>query len=474
MLVAVIKGPTLADVSDQMLKAKSYTEAFEWRLDYFDSLDMAELKKLRGSLSLPVIFTLRKESHGGVFSGRESKRLKLIEELATLRPDYIDVEYDVEEGFFKKLRDISPSSQIIVSYHDFKKTPDDLDSLLESMQKGVMAIYKIACMANSTLDMLRMLIFTKKASATHKVAGISMGECGNPSRALGPVVNSAICYSSYEKEENALFQISLEELHQIYHFSSLNSSTKIYALLGDPVDKSPGHIFHNRIFGEKKINGVYVKLRLPPEEVPKFFELIKELPFKGFSVTIPLKELVFPYLHHVDPVAAAIGAVNTINIQDGKLSGYNTDAPGALDAIEARLNVRRKILVLIGAGGSARAVAYEATRRGARVLIVNRNEERALKLAEEFGCEGYSLAEMPRLAKDGYDILFNSTPVGRLGDELPIAADLILPTALVMDAIINPANTPFLTVAKEKGCTCIYGYEMFQNQGLLQQEIWKQ
>ncbi len=465
MLIAVIKGPTISACKLQIEKAKPYAEAIELRLDHFTSLQ--EIETLKKLIDVPVIFTLRRKDQGGAFEGTEEKRLSLIEKLAALHPEYIDLEFDVASSFFHKMREKFPEIQLIVSYHDFEKTPRDLFSLLQKMQKPFFAIYKIACTANSASDLLRMLSFIQEASREQRVAGISMGEYGAPSRVLSKVVGNSLHYASVEKEENALYQMTLQELCEIYRFHEITSKTAVYALLGDPVGQSVGHVFHNKIFREKKIDAVYVKCQVQKGHLKEFFSHMNALPFRGFSVTMPLKEEAFLLATKRSPDAEAIKAVNTLVYNKGKLYGDNTDAPGALDAIEAVEGVRGKTLVVLGAGGAARAIAHEAIKRGARVYILNRTREKGEALARELGCSAAAIKDL-----SSYDILVNATPLGMKGEAHFFPAQNLHPSAVILETVYHPTITPLLAAAQEKGCRCIFGYEMFARQAHLQQKIW--
>ena len=139
--------------------------------------------------------------------------------------------------------------------------------------------------------------------------------------------------------------------------------------------------------------------------IREFFELISHLPFGGFSVTIPLKELVYSLMDEITPIGKAVGAINTITFRDGKAIGTNTDALGALNAIEKHGAVKGEKFAILGAGGTARAICYEAKRRGAVISVFNRTPERAKTLAKEFNAVGYSLGEF---SIHPYDILVNT------------------------------------------------------------------
>jgi 3-dehydroquinate dehydratase/shikimate dehydrogenase len=325
-------------------------------------------------------------------------------------------------------------SQLILSYHNFEHTPDNLEQILEAMQRVSRAkFYKIATMTRSSLDALKMLLFMRKNPG---VIGICMGELGHLTRILGPVVGCPIMYTS--SSNPILGQIPLDVLLDVYHFHKLNMETPLYGLIGDPVSQSPGHLYHNL---QMQGRGVYVKIPLKSSELSSFFQYARELPFQGLSVTIPHKEAVVPFLDEMDEEARKIGAVNTICFTDGKLQGYNTDGRAALQLMG---QVKGKKVFILGAGGAARAVAYTATEKGAEVTIWNRTRERAQRLAEEFGCS-YGLIE-------NYDILVNTTPL-----PMPIKPQGLCPGARVIDLCL-----------KTQG-----GLEVYFTQAELQRILWK-
>lgn len=399
----------------------------------FDVYPFAEMPKL------PWILTLRRQAHIS-----EEERLSKIEKALELGCAYCDLETDTDPIFIAKMAKKFPQVKFIGSYHNFETMPD-LDDLLQSMKNPHFAIYKIAVTPHSTPEMLRLMLFAKKAQVPLSVMG--MGPFGRPSRILAPIMGSVLNYAGLQ-EDLQLHRDSLQTLIDVYRFRQLNRETLIYALIGDPVEQSPGHLFHNAHF---KHNAVYVKMRLRPDELPSFLELMQQLSFGGLSVTMPLKEAIVPYFTEMAP----IGAINTVV----RNQGMNTDGPGALNAIAKHTSVRGKRLAILGAGGTARAIAHEAVKRGAIVSIYNRTIERAYQLAAEFGCTGHGLDEL----KD-YDILVNTIPAYMVRE--------ILPTATVMDVIYAPRETPLLQAAKRAGCHCIYGEEMFIEQALLQQSAF--
>ncbi len=439
MICTVITGPSFQEAQKQ-IEASIHANAdlVELRLDSFTSLNIKALEQLRISYSIPMIFTL--------------KNHKSPKEILPLNPEFIDLELD--NPFIAQV----PPNQLILSYHNFTHTPQDLDIIYEEMLKTPAAFYKIAVQANHTIEALRLLCWIKKKN-DKKIIAISMGKQGQISRILAPVMGCPFTYASLDKE-NTLGQLPIQTLLKQYHHKQLNPQTALYGLIGDPVEQSISNYTHNAFIRVHDQNAVYIKMQIDPLNLLDFFRYAKELDFKGLSVTMPLKEEIMPYLDVIDTQALRIGAVNTIKFEHGKTIGYNTDGMGALNAIEKKKAVRGKQIVILGAGGTAKAIAYEAKKRGAFVTLVNRNQERAQKVAERLECRS---GEM----QPGYDILINSTPV-----KMPIVEDKIQ-NALIMDVGIKSKESPFLQTALNKGCPVVHGIEMFKEQALGQYAIWK-
>lgn len=377
------------------------------------------------------------------------KQLKMAEQFCDgieLRKDLLKQEIEAPEGFILTTnsgQSTLSNGQTLSSYHNFEETPEDLEEILAALPKA--DFYKICTMANQTTDSLRMLCFVKDRP---NVAGTCMGELGQITRILGPVAHNPFTFAALGSEA-ALGQLQAQELVETYHFHKLSPSTKIYGLIGNPIKQSPSHKTHNAYFRDNDIDAVYVRMLLEEEELPLFFPLAKELGIQGLSVTIPFKEKVLPFLDEVEGDAKEIGAVNTIAFED-KVCGSNTDAPGALDAIELRRQVLGKHCVILGAGGTAKAIAFEAQRRGATVSILSRR----------FG----NLDQVPT-----YDILINTTSV-----PCPIDLETLQPRKIVMDVNVAHTDTPLMLRAKALGCRLVYGREMFKRQALGQFAKWDQ
>ena len=462
MLVVSLRGE-LDQIKKKIDEIQNQADALEFRLDLMTFKNFKELLTLRQSISLPLILTVK---------ARNALPKKTWSDYLSLEPTYIDF----DALYLARYPHLASAIPIISSYHDFKKTPDDLFSILSQMQKTPAAIYKIATYAQSSLDALRMLIFVDQMRKKGVcLAGMCMGAKGVITRILAPVVDSLLTYASYSfLGQTAPGQLPISQLKEIYHFYTLDSKTLIYALIGDPIDQSLGHIYHNKKFTLLKHHAIYIKVPLQPQELPLFFSLIDLLPFQGMSVTMPLKDKVIPYLHAIDPKLQAICAVNTLAKTKEGWRGWNTDALGALDAIEMKRKVRGKRVLIVGGGATARALAFETHARGGKVIIANRSYQKAKHLAKQVKGKGYALTKLSSLCQRGYDILMHATPVGMIphSDHSLFHKDWLLKKSLVFDVIYNPKKTLLLRDAKDRGCVVVYGDAMYKRQAAWQTKIW--
>ena len=436
-------------------------DLIELRLDYFAKIDLAQIRLFIKQQQKPVIFTLRKKSQGGFYRGTEEERLQLLAQLADLNPAYMDLEYNIPTSWIKELERKHPSIKWIISYHNFTETPENLENLFQKMQQTPAHLYKIAVMSKNILDTLRLLIWLKE-SGRKNVIGISMGSVGEPGRILAPFLGSPFTYASLHEEENiAPGQLSYHELKRYTTFVH----PTFYGLIGNPISLSPGHLVHNEIMAKEKLNALYVKMTVTLEELPSFMLLIKQLNFRGLSVTMPLKEAILPFIDSLSPDAKEIGAVNTLLIENGKIKGFNTDGKGAILALKKHTSLAGKKVIIIGAGGTAKAILYEVKKAGAEVILINRDANRGKRVAELFNVPFLELAKV--CLKSPYDILINATP-----HPAPIDPESILPETFVMDVNTQHKDTAFLQAAQSRKCKIVSGYEMFLQQAAMQREIW--
>jgi shikimate dehydrogenase len=259
---------------------------------------------------------------------------------------------------------------------------------------------------------------------------------------------------------------------------------KKIAIIGDPVSHSLSPAMQNAAFRARKLPFRYSKKRLTSSQLPSFLKALKKGHYRGLNVTVPYKEAVMTYLDEITPTARLIGAVNTILVEDGNLKGFNTDGEGYLRSLkkETGFSLRGKHVVILGAGGAARAIVVACLSQGVQGLtLANRTLGRARKLALEFQkkfprilIRAVSLKSKilePVFKKT--DLLINTTSAGLKKEPFPPLPLRLLPKrALVSDIVYKPALTPLLSEAKKKGKRTHPGLGMLLHQGALAFEIW--
>jgi shikimate dehydrogenase len=255
----------------------------------------------------------------------------------------------------------------------------------------------------------------------------------------------------------------------IDNVSRVDGKTRVYGILGRPVAHSLSPAIHNAAFGHLGINGVYVAF--PVTALPQAIAGLRGLAIGGVSVTIPFKEEIIPLIDELDPRAAKIGAVNTLVNRDGRLSGYNTDWLGAVTALKAKISLNGRHVLILGAGGASRAIAYGIIAAGGRVTLTDVDQPRAAALVKDLGGESIPL---DALADSPAAILVNATPVGMVPDidGIPINPDLLNRFEVVMDIVYQPLATRLLEEARARGCATIDGLQMLIHQATAQFELW--
>jgi 3-dehydroquinate dehydratase/shikimate dehydrogenase len=312
------------------------------------------------------------------------------------------------------------------------------------------------------------------------MVGFCMGDLGVPSRVLCGKYGAPFSYAAFNRERIlAPGQLSLEELRDVYHYDDVNVDTEIFGVIGDPVAHSLSPLIHNTAFRHSKMNRVYLPFRVPLEDLKSFFKEMEWLKIKGLSVTIPHKEATVECVQQADGAVRIVGALNTMMRRDGDWEGHNTDYRAAMASLEAKLGAQAgdsaplsgKQVLVMGAGGVARAIAFGLVRRGALVTITNRNKDRGSNLARDVGCR---YVEWPRRMATLSDVLINCTPVGMFPevDDIPIPPGYLREGMVVFDTIYNPENTLLIKEARVRGCIVVSGVDMFVRQAILQFQIF--
>jgi shikimate dehydrogenase len=249
----------------------------------------------------------------------------------------------------------------------------------------------------------------------------------------------------------------------------INGHTKIFGILGRPVAHSLSPVMHNAAFRHLGINAVYVAF--PVTDLASAVSGLRGLAIGGASVTIPFKEEIIPLIDELDPRAAEIGAVNTLVNRDGRLIGSNTDWLGAVTALTAKISLKGRHVLILGAGGASRAIAYGIIQAGGRVSLTDVDQARAAALVKDLGGEAIPLNTV---GDSPATILVNATPMGMTPDldGIPIDPDLLGRFEVVMDIVYQPLTTRLLREAKGHGCAVIDGLQMLIHQGAAQFELW--
>ena len=473
----VVAARTARDASRQLRRALPDTGTVELRLDWLESAVEAHrlfalLKTSRIPRRATFIATCRRREAGGKFSGTVTEQLSLLRAAIDAGCACVDLEIETLSAIPAFTLDLYTSrARRILSYHNFRGTPNParlarvrrrMNQIRESSGFDVI---KIAVQCDSLSDSLRLLALAREYPS---VIAIPMGDVATPARILAPRLGSAFSYAPVD-QATAPGQIPLAELRELYRGGDVTRRTRVYGVIGDPIAHSLSPILHNAAFRARKIDAIYLPFRVL--DLPDFLAAIKPLGISGFSITLPHKERILRHLDDCDPLAAAIGAVNTVVVRGGgKLFGYNTDYVGVLRAIERRMSIAGSRVLILGAGGAARAVAFALAKGGASVSICARRVERARKLAHEVGGDAMLRTALRR---EFFDAIVNATPVGMHPNthQSPLSARE-LNCRIVFDAIYRPRRTKLLQLAAARGIETISGVEMFLAQGIAQWEIW--
>ncbi|QHN04550.1 shikimate dehydrogenase [Granulicella sp. WH15] len=476
-ICVALTGSSVGDMIDRATAAVKETPFLEFRLDYLDK-PAAALPRFQAFLAentaATAIATCRRTPNGGSFTGSAAAQLDILVKAAEAGFHIVDIEIESAEAHKKadlqRLRD-SPAAMLI-SWHDFKAT-GDLDAVYDRIQAFQPDFIKIVPTARTLSDNVTLLRFLERHEDESNLIGMAMGEAGITSRVLGVRSGSLFTFAAATVgEETGPGQIAARTLLDTYRIDEVDAATKVYGVAGHPVGKSLSPLMMNTAFRRETVNAVY--LALETTDVADLARLVREIPLHGLSITMPHKQTIMQHLAHTDPLSAKIGAVNTVlRAQDGNLYGFNTDVAGVVGPLEKRLPIAGSKILVLGAGGAARAAVFGLRDKGAEVHILNRTPETAAKLAKQAGAK---VIKREALAKATFDVVVNATPIGMKGQKGAqlLSADELqkLQPKVVFDLVYNPVDTPLLKLARQLNIPVITGVEMFIQQGARQFEIW--
>jgi 3-dehydroquinate dehydratase/shikimate dehydrogenase len=469
--VAVI-GSDGADLLDRAESLVRHNPFLEFRLDYL-AQPAAALPRIKHFLDLhpeaTVVATCRRAINGGKFKGSLPAQLDILVKAAAAGCQLVDLEIQsAQELKPSQISDLKAKVGVILSYHDFKVTRKLAERFTEMVEIPA-DFYKMVTTAASLYDNVTMMKFLQANSGKHDMVALCMGEQGIISRVLGVRAGSVFTFGSAARgEETAPGQVTASELRDTYRIDTVEASTQVYGVAGDPISHSLSPIMMNAAFRRETVNAVF--LALQAKSLKDLLACVNDIPIRGMSITMPFKEEIVAALANSDPLTRQIGACNTVvRGQDGKLYGFNTDVAGIVVPLEQRMNLNGKRVLVMGAGGAARAAVFGLKSRNAEVFVSNRTPERAQALARQAKAKYLKRAD---LAKSSFDVIINATSVGMNDPKHSPLEDKELNAQYVFDLIYVPAETKLLKMAKAKGLQTIAGLEMFVQQGARQFEIW--
>src|SRR3984957_14667632 len=460
----------LAEKAELLARDNSF---LEFRLDYLSKPVLALPRVKRFLESHPgtfVIATCRRVASGGKFRGSIASQLDVLGKAAAAGCQLVDVELQTA-GKCKpeQLQKLRTRAALILSFHDFRATRK-LDETLEKMLVHPADFYKIVSTATTLSDNVTMIKFLAREGDRHSLVGMCMGEQGVISRVLGVRAGSVFTFASaVAGEETAPGQITAQDLRNVYRIENVDVATRVYGVVDAPIAHSLSPAIMNAAFRRENVNAVY--LGLHAKTLKDLLTCVKEIPIHGISVTMPYKEAILAHLDNSDSHTSKVGACNTVvRAQDGKLYGFNTDASGVLRPLERRLSTLEDARILVlGAGGAARAAVYGLKERGAEVYVLNRSVAAGQKLARSARARSVKRADLKKLA---FDVIINATPVGMGNTKETPLQEKEINARYVFDMVYDPGETKLLKLAKERGAQVIPGVEMFIHQAARQFEIW--
>lgn len=471
-IFATLAGRSISALEAQAARTSGAPAAYELRLDYLQDLTQFEsqLHQMLLRLHFPqTIATCRRVQAGGSFKGTVEEQVSVLSAAVQAGCQWVDIEIESFKNrgssFFHQFR----PAKVIVSYHNYHRTPA-LGAIYRRLARLPVQVAKVATHARRLRDNLQVRRVLKSYRRRKpKIVALAMGTSGIPSRVLGLLWGSQFTYASAGNQHSVAHgQIPSEVMRWVYRVERLDHHTQLYGVVGSHASISLSPAMQNAAFQAKHINAAF----LPCEttQLADFLSFARDLELQGFSVTMPYKRAILRALAWVDPLATRIGACNTVAVQHGKWMGWNTDAAAVVEVLTKRLRLAGSRILILGAGGAARAAAYAVRAEGAEVIIAARREQVARNLAR-----GVAAQVVPWGSADGLEVdaVINATPVGMYPhvDTAPI--DLArLRVRVVFDMVYFPLETRFLTQARGRGLTTITGLEMLVAQGARQFEIW--
>ncbi len=461
-------------IAEHKAMAERGVQLAELRLDFLSRTP--DTGPLLNDRPTPVVVTCRRAVDRGLWRGSEEQRLTTLRAAILAGVEYVDLEGDIA-GQIRRYG----KTKRIVSHHDFEETPPNLEQIHASLCTLDPDIVKIATMAKSHEDNIRMLQLV--ANSKVPTIGFCMGELGIVSRVLTGKYGAPFTYAAVSNDRTlAPGQLTFDEMRDIYNYDAINAETGVFGVVGDPIGHSLSPRLHNAAFRRANLNNVYLPFRVAPTTLLSTFKTFEWLNVRGYSVTIPHKEELLEATKNQDGPLTEIGAANTLYrdaANEWRLA--NTDYDAALESLKEGLkgdspdpeaaDLAGKRVLILGAGGVSKAIAMGLMKAGAALTITNRHKVRGSTLAAKLGCQ---YVTWENRGVQFADILINCTAVGMQPnvDDTPFVENWLREGMLVFDTVYTPERTLLIKQARDRGCRTVTGVEMFIRQAAHQFKLF--
>jgi 3-dehydroquinate dehydratase/shikimate dehydrogenase len=450
-----------ADAAGASLEALPQRYArVELRADRLGAAAVERLARLHGSR---LIVAVRRAADGGGYRGTEEGRVALLRAALGGGAGHVDLEWNSAAAGL--LAEPGYAGRAILSHHGGPCDERSLTALYDEMAAAPAAVLKIVPRAERASDVAAVRILLQRATREGRaLACFALGRSGALSRLLAPGWGSWATYGTPRSgAETAEGQYRADDLADIHGVETISPATRLYALLGSSVGRSPSPAMHRAGYGLLGLDARYLPLELDRLEELEALLDTGAAEFCGFGVTMPLKEDAARRCRRLDAAAETAGAVNTVRVAADGWHGFNTDGPAALALVRERLDPVGLRVALLGAGGTARAVGAALAGAGAEVTLFNRQPDRAATVAAALGLRA---SESPEPGEGEWDLLVNATPRGSAGERFLDPARLT--GSGVLDAVYRPGSTALAADARERDLAVIDGFELLAAQAALQ------
>ncbi len=467
------------------LRQQPLADLIELRLDRIGHPGKEKLRAFVRQAKKPVIVACHGREAFGERDQDPGELCELLHDAAEAGARFVDVDWSLA----LELGEVKAPCHRIVSRHELAGTPEDLAGLHAEVQAvlGEGDLTKIVTHATRCEDGLRLL---RWLASTKGVIAFCSGAAGSFTRLLAPIFGSPFTYCASAAlpgepagEPSAPGQWRVNDFLAALPPGGISQETAVFGVVGKPIGHSLSPRVHGMALKAAKLDAVY--LAFEPATLAGFLALADAPNFRGFSVTAPFKQEAFRLAGAHDEASKRTRAVNTLLRERSGWVGANTDVAAVRETLAQAFHLHARTpgrprsaaeahVLVLGAGGAARAVVHAARSLDARVTVAGRRAAAAEALARELGCEHVAWDAIPALA---HDVLVNATPVGSApGPQgvLPIPAEWLRPGTLVLDAVYRPIRTALLAAAHAKGGTAVPGAEWFVRQAALQFRLFAQ